>query len=238
MPTVNTRLNVQCRLNRSRNYRRRLLNRARGGASSSSSGLSSNNSTNPSLQSSSNNENSSPRNSPANNNIARESFPPDIWVAEVTLRNRVNGQNAPASDASHVYGINSGLISNPIVLSNDQESQINNTIKNVYHNPNRMLYYIQEPNKGKGFIKELCFSSDGRIVCSPYNYGIRLMAFNDKCSELPYALNTEIKPQELHVIKTIKSHSDIVVSTKFSPKQPLIVSGCLRGKVVWHNPAL
>lgn len=241
--------NYTCRLTRSRNYRRRLLHRSRmGGPSNSSSNSSSSttNSQNSSRQNAtSNNENSSSRNPPQNpssrnppvNNPARESFPPDIWVAEVTLHNRVNGLNAPASVASHVYGINSGLISNPI-NSPEQESEIIKTTKTVCHNPNRMLYYIQEPNKGKGFIKELCFSSDGRIVCSPYNYGIRLLAFNNKCSELPYTLNAESKPQEMYVIKTIKSHSDIVVSTKFSPKQPLIVSGCLRGKVVWHYPAL
>lgn len=100
----------------------------------------------------------------------------------------------------------------------------------------RMLNYIQEPNKGKGFIKELCFSADGRLICSPYNLGIRLLAFSPDCAELPKTLRPDGRPQPLSVLKFIKCHSDIVVCSKFSPRQPLLASGCLQGKVVWHQP--
>lgn len=107
--------------------------------------------------------------------------------------------------------------------------------KVINQNQVRMLKYIEEPNKGKGYIKELCFSSDGRIICSPFGFGFRLLAFSDNCSELPRTLS-DGEAQPLVAIKYIKCHSDIVVSTKFSPRQPLFASGCLRGRVVWHQP--
>ena len=107
----------------------------------------------------------------------------------------------------------------------------------VKQNKNRMLHYSQETNKGKGFIKELCFSSDGRIICSPYGNGIRLLGFSNDCQELPYALPTDDVPQRLSEIQTnMEMHSDIVVSTKFCPRTPIVVSGCLRGELVWYSP--
>lgn len=31
-------------------------------------------------------------------------------------------------------------------------------------------------------------------------------------------------------------HQDLVVSTKFSPRYHLLVTGCLEGKIVWYEP--
>lgn len=119
---------------------------------------------------------------------------------------------------------------------------ITNTMRNVRRpnikqNRRRMLYYSAEPNKGKGFIKELCFSNDGRLICSPYARGIRLLSFSKDCQELPYALPSNGIPQRLHeVLVSTENHSDIVVSTKFSPRAPICVSGCLRGELTWYQP--
>lgn len=108
---------------------------------------------------------------------------------------------------------------------------------NIKQNRRRLLYYSAEPNKGKGFIKELCFSSDGRLICSPYGNGIRLLSFSPDCQELSYALPSNGIPQRLHeVLGNIEQHSDIVVSTKFSPRAPICVSGCLRGEIFWYQP--
>ena len=44
----------------------------------------------------------------------------------------------------------------------------------------RLLYYIQESNKVEGYMREACFSPDGRVICSPHDdYGVRLLAFNE-----------------------------------------------------------
>lgn len=241
--------------------------------------------------------------------------PPDIWAAEVTVRDRMMGNRRRNSTGTfgntHVYGISSGvllaglasgeinvLFSQPAAATaptNDSRadaaqqpnrnadetiqfsspasppataatttrarhqqpvyigagtgggggggtsSSISSTStrsgeKSINQNLRRMLKYIEEPNKGKGFIKELCFSSDGRIICSPYGMGFRLLGFSGDCSELPRTLHPFGDAQPLVALKYIKCHTDIVVSTKFSPRQPLFASGCLRGRVVWHQP--
>lgn len=231
--------------------------------------------------------------------------PPDIWAAEVTVRDRMLGNRRRNSTGTfgntHVYGISSGVLlaglasgeinvlfsqpaaatmtaqtdarteqphrSNggdefpnpaaaaaasaattvsahggrqpqPVYIggtsSNSRGSNVGE--KSINQNLRRMLKYIEEPNKGKGFIKELCFSSDGRIICSPYGCGFRLLGFSGDCSELPRTLHPFGEAQPLVALKYIKCHTDIVVSTKFSPRQPLFASGCLRGRVVWHQP--
>lgn len=199
---------------------------------------------------------------------------PDIWAAEMSLRDRTMGHRRRNSTGNfvntHVYGISSGVmppqplpdavaINEPASPSSSDsseqpiESERTNSgspthsvqtppsvsayaDKVINQNQVRMLKYIEEPNKGKGYIKELCFSSDGRIICSPYGFGFRLLAFSDDCSELPRTLHPRGEAQPLVAIKYVKCHTDIVVSTKFSPRQPLFASGCLRGKVVWHQP--
>ena len=42
----------------------------------------------------------------------------------------------------------------------------------------------------------------------------------------------------LHELTSSTCHSNVVVTTKFSPIHPLFVSGCLGGKIVWHQPLL
>ncbi|CAB0012685.1 unnamed protein product [Nesidiocoris tenuis] len=87
------------------------------------------------------------------------------------------------------------------------------------------------------FIKELCFSADGRLICSPFGYGIRLLAFSPECSELSSCV-PENGAVRLHQVAINMCHEDIVVSTKFSPRHCLLVSGCLTGRIVWHQPQL
>ena len=103
----------------------------------------------------------------------------------------------------------------------------------------RLSHYILEPNVGRGFIKELCFSSDGRLICSPYKQGLRLLAFDDNCSEMSHCVSPTGKTQLLNQVGYLSDcHNRSVVSTKFSPTQTLLVSGCLDGKITWHQPVL
>ncbi|KAL1138049.1 hypothetical protein AAG570_009744 [Ranatra chinensis] len=108
----------------------------------------------------------------------------------------------------------------------------------IHQNVARLTHFIEESNVGKGFIKELCFSADGRLICSPFGYGVRLLAFSQECSELSSCVPKEGQPVKLHELGTNVCHSDIVVSTKFSPRHCLLVSGCLTGRIVWHQPVL
>lgn len=106
----------------------------------------------------------------------------------------------------------------------------------IARNVPRLTNFIEEPNKGKGFIKELCFSADGRLICSPFDCGVRLMMFDENCSELSHCVQKT--PQPLWAISSNICHNNCVVSTKFSPVDCLLVSGCLNGKIVWHQPVI
>lgn len=173
---------------------------------------------------------------------------PDIWAAEVTVRDRMHGIRRNSTGTfgnTHVYGISSGVLStspaHPVRLSAQLSTNASYRYmyvpkKSIPQNVRRMLYSIEQPNKGKGLIKEECFSSDGRLICSPYDKGFRLLAFSQDCLELPKALTYQMESNKLHELKYFKCHSEIVVSTRFSPIQPLLASGCLQGRVVWHQP--
>ncbi|KAF2358845.1 WD40 repeat [Trinorchestia longiramus] len=101
----------------------------------------------------------------------------------------------------------------------------------------RLTHYTLEPNVGAGFIKELCFSSDGRLICSPFKQGVRLLAFDHNCSEMSHCVSEQ--PQKLVVLSRLPScHRKSVVSTRFSPTHLMLVSGCLDGKIAWHQPVL
>ncbi|KAJ1205538.1 hypothetical protein NDU88_000968 [Pleurodeles waltl] len=98
----------------------------------------------------------------------------------------------------------------------------------------RLTHYIEEANVGRGYIKELCFSPDGRMISSPHGYGIRLLGFDSKCGELVDCLPKESSP--LQEIRSLYSHSDVVLTTKFSPTHCQIASGCLSGRVSLYQP--
>uniref|UniRef100_H2ZXH7 DDB1- and CUL4-associated factor 10 n=1 Tax=Latimeria chalumnae TaxID=7897 RepID=H2ZXH7_LATCH len=98
----------------------------------------------------------------------------------------------------------------------------------------RLTHYIEEANVGRGYIKELCFSPDGRMVSSPHGYGIRLLGFDTQCSELVDCLPKEASC--LQEIRSLYSHSDVVLTTKFSPTHCQIASGCLSGRVSLYQP--
>lgn len=155
---------------------------------------------------------------------------PDIWQGELAYSHRRHAPNTP----SNVNPIVSGVI--------EQECSVNGENPRVPKDPRirrnipRLIGYIREKNVGQGFIKEMCFSPDGRVICSPYEYGFRLLGFNAKCDELPDTLDAKNQTSLFDLVQVVQCHKDVVVSTKFSPTQPLLVSGCLKGKLVWHQP--
>ncbi|XP_055377823.1 DDB1- and CUL4-associated factor 10 homolog [Condylostylus longicornis] len=145
-----------------------------------------------------------------------------------TSRNNINENN---SQNTSPLTSSSNLICPAISFINS------NANRKIYINHKRLMYYIEEPTKGQGFIKEQAFSADGRIICSPYENGVRLLAFNDDCSDLPTAVSCSAykRPQLLKEINKISTHKDIVVSSRFNPKYPLLVTGCLAGNITWHQ---
>lgn len=104
----------------------------------------------------------------------------------------------------------------------------------------KLLYYIEEPNMGRGFIKEPCFSNDGRIICSPFAHGVRLLGYDSECNELETKVEGQgtNKACELQEVASVYPHQNLVVATKYSPTHQLLVTGCLDGEVGFHQPIL
>lgn len=101
----------------------------------------------------------------------------------------------------------------------------------------RLTHYIAEPNVGRGYIKELAFGVGGRVIASPFGYGVRLLSFDPDCSEVcDRPADFAAAPIQLHEVVTNICHGSVVVSTKFSPDSSLLVTGSLGGKVGFHHP--
>ena len=108
--------------------------------------------------------------------------------------------------------------------------------KNIHTNENRLLGYMEECNVGRGFIKEVAFSGDGRLISSPFGFGIRLFSFDPQCNELCDSVPQS--PVKLYESTCSLGHVNIVVATQFSPVHNMVVSGCLDGKIAFHQPVL
>jgi len=106
----------------------------------------------------------------------------------------------------------------------------------IHHNTNRLTHFIEESNTGRGFIKEMAFSSCGRVLASPFGFGVRLLGWNSSCSDLMECVPAS--PVQLHEFGQSTTHTGSVVSTAFNPCSWQLVTGCLLGKICWHNPIL
>ena len=91
--------------------------------------------------------------------------------------------------------------------------------------------YIEELNSTPGFIKELCYNNDGRLIFSPFGYGVRMLSANT-------TENSPKKPSKLQEQKLICSHKNTVLTTRCAPYFSMLASGCLDGQVVFYQPKL
>ncbi|KAK7863095.1 hypothetical protein R5R35_004919 [Gryllus longicercus] len=107
----------------------------------------------------------------------------------------------------------------------------------VYQYNPRLTHFIEELSAGKWYIKELCFSPDGRLMGSPFGCGVRLFAFSPECSELSVCV-PRAEPLPLYELATNICHNSIVLCTRFSPHHCLLVSGCFSGNIIWHQPMI
>ncbi|XP_068619101.1 DDB1- and CUL4-associated factor 10 homolog isoform X2 [Battus philenor] len=156
----------------------------------------------------------------------------DVWEASITIKQHRMVQEMHISTTPSTSG------QTPLPRHGPPVSEDDTATKHyIRQNRDRLLYYIEETNEGRGFIKELCFSADGRLVCSPFGRGMHLLALNGSCSELSHCVQDFRGPVPLvDVGQSLGIHQDLVVSSKFSPRHHLLVTGCLEGKIVWYEP--
>lgn len=121
-------------------------------------------------------------------------------------------------------------------LDSYSEVENNQLQKKIHWNKKKLLGYVEECNVGRGFIKEVGFSSDGRLISSPYGYGLRIFGFDSHCNELCDCIPS--CPVKLYEVTCSLAHANYVVASKFSPVHNMIVSGCLDGRIAFHQPVL
>jgi WD repeat-containing protein 32 len=113
------------------------------------------------------------------------------------------------------------------------------SVEPVHQNVPRLTHFIEEPNVGQGFIKEISFSRDGRLLASPFGFGVRLLAFDSLCHEMCDLNVSDLDVAvQMHEVASNMSHTKEVLAAKFSPTDCLLVTGCLCGKVGFHQPVL
>lgn len=163
----------------------------------------------------------------------------DIWMGFISndqvIEQRSIGQTIYDNDRGFMGVLNSGLIGK---MHYDKYFQKRPQDRyRILKNLPRLTHFVQEMPVGKGYIKELCFSTDGRLVCSPYNKGVRLLGFNEHLQELSYCVPEN--PKKLFTLAKMENyHPNVVVSCKFNPRHYQLVSGCLGGQIVWYKPIL
>merc|ERR1739844_300848 len=81
-----------------------------------------------------------------------------------------------------------------------------------------------------------CFSPCGRLIASPFGFGVRLLGFNSQCQDLSSCVPEE--PVRLYEVGTKMGHQEVVLSSAFSPTHWLLATGCLSGSLVWHQPVI
>ncbi|KAL3865192.1 hypothetical protein ACJMK2_006808 [Sinanodonta woodiana] len=157
---------------------------------------------------------------------------------DVRLNDSAGSNNHPRTNSfTFVLQSNSGRRIFNLRYMDSYTDQENNVMrKKIYQNKKRLLCFTEECNVGRGFIKEVGFSSDGRLICSPFGFGLRLFSFNPQCDELCDCV--PMTPVKLYEVTCSLAHGNCVVATKFSPKHCLVVSGCLDGRIAFHQPVL
>lgn len=109
------------------------------------------------------------------------------------------------------------------------------------------LKYIDEysPDHSLDYIKECCFSRDGRILASPYDCGVRLLAVDSLVTPLDryydnryFSLEKKYKSFDFEVACTLSGHPGPVLASGFAHRDMILCTGCMEGQVLFHTPHL
>lgn len=113
----------------------------------------------------------------------------------------------------------------------------------------KFLKYVDEssPLEALEYIKEICFSRDGRILASPFEGGVHLLAIDRACTPMDlfyderfHSPEKTFRCLEFQEVKVCHSrdHGAPVLTCKFANNDLLLGTGCLQGRVSFHRPQL
>lgn len=109
------------------------------------------------------------------------------------------------------------------------------------------IRYIDEwsPEEAQDYIKEISFSKDGRILASPNEGGVRLLAMDQLCTPFDLYLDKRFHSKskalnslDFDVIQTSMGHTSPVLTCRFAHHDLLVGTGCLNGRVAFHKPQI
>ena len=91
-------------------------------------------------------------------------------------------------------------------------------------------------------IKEIHFSSDGKVLASPHNNGARLLSLDLHCTSADTFFDDRFHcpahTPHMDVVQTLSGHSASVLTCRFAHHDMLLATGCLEGVVCFHHPQL
>lgn len=109
------------------------------------------------------------------------------------------------------------------------------------------LKYCDEssPDESLDFIKEFSFSPDGKILASPYEYGVRLLAVDTACTSMDdyydrrfSSREKDLSSMEFESIANVSpGHAAAVLTCRMNYDYSL-ASGCMDGNVLVSQPKL
>ena len=107
------------------------------------------------------------------------------------------------------------------------------------------LNYIEESCSVLSFIKETSFSSDGRILVSPFGNKVRLFSVDYHCTPIDLfhddryrSTEKELKSSEFEEVAVYGGHCNTVLSCHLNSWDMCLVSGDVDGRVVFNRPRL
>lgn len=103
--------------------------------------------------------------------------------------------------------------------------------------PYRLLFTVQDSGCAEGYIKEPCFSHQGRFIASPYSNGVRIFDLQDgiaKRAESGRLVTSVLEP----LVTLTKPQLSGVLTCQWHPFEPTIASGSTDGVVNFYSPQL
>ena len=118
---------------------------------------------------------------------------------------------------------------------------------------------MEDGNENIEYIQEISFSQCGRLLSSPFGFGVRVMAFDDglsdyqshmafRTSQLGGSLEKStvkrlstclhVDPQPFYDVTYCFGHRSMVLSSCFSPNHMQVASGSKDGQIILYDVVL
>lgn len=112
----------------------------------------------------------------------------------------------------------------------------------------KYLRYVDDksPEDSRDYIKEICFSSDGQVLASPYRNGVRIFSVDPRCTPPDHYFDSRYhSPHKDYCCPDFEKtlclpdiHSSSVLTCRFARHDFIIASGSLTGTVAFTSPKI